>query len=120
VRRIGQDWKTFSNAKGYQPNRPEGLPLLMPEESDPPRHTAWRNAINPHLSPKVVAGYEANVRADVNTLIDRFIDKGHCEFISRNSRPDGALTLDSNPVICPKILPKVPPRLSAAHPDTRY
>jgi len=29
-----------------------------------------------------VAGYEANVRADVNTLIDRFIGKGHCEFIS--------------------------------------
>jgi cytochrome P450 len=82
VRRIGQDWKTFSNAKGYQPNRPEGLPLLMPEESDPPRHTAWRNAINPHLSPMVVASYEAPVRADVNTLIDRFIDKGGCEFIS--------------------------------------
>lgn len=82
VRRIGQDWKTFSNAKGYQPNRPEGLPLLLPEESDPPMHTAWRNAINPHLSPMAVAGYEANVRADVNELIDRFIDKGECEFIN--------------------------------------
>jgi cytochrome P450 len=82
VRRIGQDWKTFSNAKGYQPNRPEGLPLLLPEESDPPRHTAWRDAINPHLSPKTVAGYDANVRDDVNTLIDRFIKKGKCEFIS--------------------------------------
>ena len=82
VRRVGQDWKTFSSAKGYQPNRPEGLPLLMPEESDPPIHTAWRDAINPHLSPKAVASYEANVRQDVNTLIDRFIDKGECEFIS--------------------------------------
>lgn len=82
VRRIGQDWKTFSNAKGYQPNRPEGLPLLLPEESDPPLHTAWRNAINPFLSPMAVAKYEANVRADVNELIDRFIDKGECEFIS--------------------------------------
>jgi len=82
VRRVGQDWKTFSNAKGYQPNRPEGLPYLYPEESDPPRHTAWRNALNPHLSPAVVAGYEAQIRADCNTLIDRFIDRGHCEFIS--------------------------------------
>src|SRR5690349_12732796 len=45
VRRIGQDWKTFSNAQGYQPNRPEGLPYLYPEESDPPRHTAWRNLL---------------------------------------------------------------------------
>jgi len=82
VRRIGQDWKTFSNAKGYQPNRPEGLPYLLPEESDPPRHTSWRTVLNPHLSPKAVAGYEEPIRKDVNTLIDRFIDKGGCEFIS--------------------------------------
>ena len=82
VRRVGQDWKTFSSAKGYQPNRPEGLPLLMPEESDPPIHTAWRTVIDPHLSPKTVASYDANIRADVNTLIDGFITKGECEFLS--------------------------------------
>jgi cytochrome P450 len=82
VRRVGQDWKTFSNAKGYQPNRPEGLPYLYPEESDPPRHTSWRNALNPHLSPAVVASYESQIRADCNTLIDRFIDRGRCEFIT--------------------------------------
>jgi cytochrome P450 len=82
VRRVGQDWKTFSNAQGYQPNRPEGLPYLYPEESDPPRHTAWRNALNPHLSPAVVAGYEAQIRADCNALIDKFVDRGHCEFIA--------------------------------------
>jgi len=81
VRRVGQDWKTFSNAKGYQPNRPEGLPYLYPEESDPPQHTAWRSALNPHLSPMAVASYEPRIREDVNTLIDRFIDKGGCEFI---------------------------------------
>jgi len=82
VRRIGQDWKTFSSAQGYQPNRPEGLPYLMPEESDPPIHTAWREALNPHLSPKAVANYDETVRKDVNTLIDRFYDRGECEFIS--------------------------------------
>lgn len=82
VRRIGQDWKTFSSAKGYQPNRPEGLPYLFPEESDPPIHTAWRDALNPHLSPKTVANYDSAIRHDVNVLIDRFIDKGSVEFIS--------------------------------------
>ena len=82
VRRVGQDWRTFSSAKGYQPNRAEGLPYLYPEESDPPRHTAWRAALNPHLSPAAVAGYEPRIREDVNTLIDRFIDRGACEFIS--------------------------------------
>jgi cytochrome P450 len=82
VRRVGQDWKTFSSAKGYQPNRPEGLPYLYPEESDPPIHTAWRRTLNPYLSPKAVAPYEGTIRKDANTLIDRFIDKGECEFVS--------------------------------------
>lgn len=82
VRRVGQDWKTFSSAQGYQPNRPKDLPYLMPEESDPPIHTAWREALNPHLSPKVVAAYDEPIRKDVNALIDRFIDRGSCEFIS--------------------------------------
>lgn len=82
VRRVGQDWRTFSSAKGYMPNRPEGLPYLMPEESDPPKHTAWRRTLNPYLSPKAVAQYEKQIRADANTLIDRFIDKGECEFVT--------------------------------------
>lgn len=81
VRRVGQDWRTFSSAKGYQPNRPEGLPYLMPEESDPPKHTRWRTTLNPYLSPKAVAKYEDQIRRDANTLIDRFIDNGECEFV---------------------------------------
>lgn len=83
VRRVGQDWQTFSSAKGYMPNRPEGLPYLMPEESDPPKHTAWRKVINPWLSPKACEGYAPQIRADANTLIDRFIDDGKVEFISQ-------------------------------------
>lgn len=82
IRQVGQDWKTFSSAKGYQPNRPDGLPYLYPEESDPPKHTAWRRALNPHLSPKAVENYDVQIREDANTLIDRFIDSGECEFIS--------------------------------------
>jgi cytochrome P450 len=82
VRQIGQDWRTFSSAKGYMPNRPAGLPYLMPEESDPPKHTAWRQILNPHLSPKVVANYDGQIRADANTLINRFIEKGECEFVT--------------------------------------
>lgn len=82
IRKVGQNWKTFTSTKGYQPNRPEGLPFLYPEESDPPRHTAWRNALNPFLSPNACKDYEPQVRQDVNDLIDRFIDRGECEFIS--------------------------------------
>jgi len=83
VRRLAQDWRTFSSAKGYQPNRPEGLPYLMPEESDPPIHTKWRHVLNPHMSPKTVATYEQPIRDDVNALIDMFLAKGECEFISQ-------------------------------------
>jgi cytochrome P450 len=82
VRKVGQDWHSFSSAQGYMPNRPEGLPYLMPEESDPPKHTAWRQVLNPYLSPKAVANYDGQIRADANTLIDRFIDQGECEFVS--------------------------------------
>ena len=82
IRQVGQDWKTFSSAKGYQPNRPDGLPYLYPEESDPPKHTAWRRALNQHLSPKAIEGYDVQIREDANVLIDAFIDKGECEFIS--------------------------------------
>lgn len=82
VRKVGQDWRTFSNEKGFMPNRPEGMPFLMPEECDPPKHTNWRNVLNPHFSPKAVADYEAAIRSDVHTLVDSFIDRGECEFIS--------------------------------------
>lgn len=82
VRRLAQDWQTFSSAGGYQPNRPEGLPFLYPEESDPPRHTAWRTVLNPHLSPVTVANYEQTIRQDTHDLIDRFYDRRGCEFIS--------------------------------------
>jgi cytochrome P450 len=80
VRRVAQDWKTFSSAKGFQPNRPEGVPFLYPEESDPPIHTAWRRALNPYLSPKAVAAFEEPIRQDCNTLIDQFIGRRECEF----------------------------------------
>jgi len=82
VRRVAQDWKTFSNAYGYHPSRPEGVPYLYPEECDPPIHTAWRNLLSPFLSPKACMALDSMVRADVNTLIDRFTERGECELIS--------------------------------------
>lgn len=82
IRRIGQDWRTFSSAQGYQPNRMEGMPWIYPVEMDPPYQTAWRRVLNPHLTPAVVESFMPAIRADANELIDRFIDRGECEFIS--------------------------------------
>lgn len=82
IKRIGQDWRTFSSAQGYQPNRMEGMPWIYPVEMDPPYQTAWRRVLNPHLTPAVVESFMPAIRDDVNELIDRFVDKGECEFIS--------------------------------------
>ncbi|MBW0103454.1 cytochrome P450 [Pseudonocardia sp. KRD291] len=82
VREVGQNWRTFSAAGGYMPNRPDGLPFLYPEESDPPVHTSWRQELNPFMGPKVIKGYEEQIREDANILIDAIIDKGKCEFVS--------------------------------------
>ncbi|MET8431115.1 cytochrome P450 [Nocardia sp. NPDC004860] len=82
VRRAGQDWQTFSSAKGFQPNRPEGLPYLYPEESDPPYHDQWRTVLNPFFAPRAVAAFEDQIRADATELIDGFIDRGECDFVA--------------------------------------
>ncbi|MFD2578444.1 cytochrome P450 [Novosphingobium colocasiae] len=81
VRKIGQDWQTFSSAKGYIPNRPDDMPLMIPVEQDPPNHTAWRRVLNPHMGPKVMDAIRDDVAREVNALIDKFIDRGECEFI---------------------------------------
>ena len=82
VRRIGQDWQTFSSAKGYIPNRPDDQPMMIPVEQDPPDHQAWRRVLNPHMSPQVMAKVRPDVLREVGLLIDSFVDKGECEFIS--------------------------------------
>ena len=81
VRRIGQDWQTFSSAKGYIPNRPADQPLMIPVEQDPPDHSSWRRVLNPHMSPQVMAKVRPDVLREVGLLIDKFIDRGECEFI---------------------------------------
>ncbi|WP_181779186.1 cytochrome P450 [Pseudonocardia pini] len=83
VRKAGQDWRTFSSAKGFQPNRGEGIPYLYPEESDPPYHTNWRRALNPFFAPENVNAMEESIRADANDLIDAFIADGKCEFVGQ-------------------------------------
>ena len=82
IKRIGLDWQTFSSAKGYQPNRMDGMPWIYPVEMDPPQQTAWRKVLNPFLLPAAVKAFEPAIRADVVALIDRFIERGHCEFIA--------------------------------------
>jgi cytochrome P450 len=87
IRRVAQDWLTFSSAKGFQPNRPEGMAYLYPEESDPPYHNRWRTTLNPFLSPTTTQSKEDAVRGHANELIDQFVDKGRCDWVSEFAVP---------------------------------
>lgn len=82
VRRIGQDWRTFSSADGWMLDPPEGNIPILPEDSDPPYHTAWREVLNPYFNAKAVAKLEAHARDYAGELIDEFADRGCCEYIA--------------------------------------
>ncbi|MDN2495242.1 cytochrome P450 [Nocardia nova] len=81
VKKAAQDWRTFSSAKGYAVNRPEGTPTILPEESDPPYHDKWRKVLNPYFSPAAVAEFEGEIRRIANELIDSFEGNGRCDFV---------------------------------------
>lgn len=85
VKKAAQDWRTFSSAKGYMVNRPDGASLILPEESDPPYHDKWRKVLNPFFSPTAIAEFEDQIRAIANELIDTFEGKGQCNFVSEFS-----------------------------------
>lgn len=82
VKNAARDWRTFSSAKGYLMNRPEGTPLILPEESDPPYHDTWRKVLNPFFAPGPIGEYEDNIRKSANELIDTFIENGRCDFVT--------------------------------------
>jgi cytochrome P450 len=82
VKKAAQNWRTFSSAKGYAVNRPEGTPTILPEESDPPYHDKWRKVLNPFFSPTTITAFEDEIRKIANELIDNFADKGGCNFVS--------------------------------------
>lgn len=53
----------------------------VPVEYDPPEHGKFRTLLNPLLAPQKMAALEGNVRAYARQYIDRFKDKGACEFM---------------------------------------
>ncbi|TVV77126.1 cytochrome P450 [Sphingomonas solaris] len=64
---IGEDW------------------LVIPTEIDPPIHTDYRKALNPHFSPQKMFALKDQIRDRARTLIDEFKDRGECDFIGQFS-----------------------------------
>jgi cytochrome P450 len=64
---IGEDW------------------LVIPTEADPPIHSEYRKALNPHFSPQKMFAMKDQVRERAKALIATFKDKGECDFIGEFS-----------------------------------
>lgn len=60
---------------------------VIPTELDPPKHTAFRRALEPVFSPRSMAKLESKVSGRAKDLIDRFKDKGQVEFIKEFATP---------------------------------
>lgn len=82
VRRVGQDWRTFSSADGWLLNAPPDSIPILPEDSDPPYHNTWRRVLNPFFAPTAVAEVEGVARTFARQLLDDFADRGECEFVA--------------------------------------
>jgi cytochrome P450 len=85
ARRILQDSQTFSSFPNGIARKAATDPLL-PLEADPPEHNSYRHAIQPLFSPKRMKALEPEVRRVVTELIDGFIERGECEFVSEFAR----------------------------------
>lgn len=53
---------------------------LIPLQIDPPEHAKYRRILDPLFTPREMARREPAVTALVNEMIDRFADKGECDF----------------------------------------
>lgn len=82
VRRCAADWRTFSSTDGWLLNPPAGNLPILPEDLDPPYHTAWRRALNPFFSPEAVGDLEASARRYARELVELFAARGWCEYVA--------------------------------------
>lgn len=60
---------------------------LIPLEKDPPEHLQYRILLNPLFTPGRMRAMDEGIRALANELIDKFADKGGCEFDGEFGRP---------------------------------
>lgn len=95
VKNAARDWETFSSAAlGLLPP-PADLVEQAPDlsvdeivnETDPPRHTHLRQPFVKSFSPHIVEELVPWYRTRANTLIDRFIGRGHCDLMQEFCYP---------------------------------
>lgn len=99
VREATADSQTYSNEyfhilrggdnadEAVQDILAKGWPIADSLQSDPPRHTRYRNLVNKAFTLPNVKKMDAAIRARVNFLIDRISAKGECDFVNDYAVP---------------------------------
>lgn len=87
VTEVLADFRTYVSGEGISvPDFPSDY-SMFPVETDKPLHDEFRRLLTDPLRPKEVAKLEPTARRLVNDLIDRFIERGECEFTKDVSSP---------------------------------
>jgi cytochrome P450 len=60
---------------------------LIPLQVDPPEHAKYRRLLDPEFGPKRMNALEDDARTLVTGLIDKFIDRGECNFHEELATP---------------------------------
>lgn len=80
IQQVHRDPSTFSSSSVNLTTISDRKQL--PIELDPPVHTAFRKALQPLFSPNRMKALEPQIRATINGLIDGFVTRGECEFVT--------------------------------------
>ena len=84
IRTVCENPDIYSSA---QPGVAPTTVRLPPLDSDPPLHKDFRQILNKFFAPAYLTRYEDVMRQLVHDVIDRWIDRGECEFVSEFAIP---------------------------------
>jgi cytochrome P450 len=86
---IAQDWRTFSSELGITvPHQPAPASMkILPVAVDPPLQRTFKRLVNVYFTPARISPWEAPARSLAGQLIDRFIERGECDFMTEFARP---------------------------------
>lgn len=80
---IAEAYRNHEIFSTYQTPIPpiEPFPVMMPQGVDPPDNVVFRQLLAPMFTPLAVRRMTEGLQARAQTLIGRFADQGHCDFI---------------------------------------
>jgi hypothetical protein len=87
VLKVAQDWQTFSSELGITVPAPPVQHKILPVTVDPPLQREFKRLVNAHFTPAKIAPWAEPTRALVNHLIDGFIERGECDFMTEFAGP---------------------------------